>query len=260
MASQGFAVPTWGGEFPRRRVSNRNDGRLNMHEYISSGWIWQFARAFGTSLTAATLSYGFSIAIGIALSLWSASRFFGAPTLVKTYTYVFRSLPDVLLLILLFYSIDSVIQALVKFVTGAPSFRVSPLVPGILSTAIVLGAYSTELFKAGWADIPKSQHEAARSLGLSGIQSVLLVILPQVYRKMIPHLGSLWLVSMKETALLSIIGIPDIVRTASLAARSTGKPFTFYGIAILLFILFAFASSKLFHRLERSSRRAMGGA
>ena len=76
---------------------------------------------------------------------------------------------------------------------------------------------------------------------------------------MIPHLSSLWLISMKETALLSIIGISDIVRIASLGARSTGAPFTFYGIAIAIFIVFAFLSAKLFHRLERRSRQSIGG-
>ncbi|NKC51999.1 hypothetical protein HED63_24035 [Ochrobactrum cytisi] len=64
---------------------------------------------------------------------------------------------------------------------------------------------------------------------------------------------------MKETALLSIIGISDIVRIASLGARSTGAPFTFYGISIVIFIIFAFVSAKLFHRLERHSRKSMGG-
>lgn len=230
-----------------------------MYEYLASGWGWQFARAFGTSITAAVSSFALSMVIGIFLSLWASSRLFGASAIVRTYTYVFRSLPDILLLILLYYSIDGFLQSSIAMLTGIANIQISPLIPGIISTSIVLGAYSTELFKAGWADISRGQHEAARSLGLSSIQSLLLVILPQVYRKMIPHLGSLWVVSMKETALLSIIGIPDVVRIASLGARSTGSPFTFYGIAIVIFILFAVVSSKLFHRLERNARRSVGG-
>ncbi|KSV66852.1 hypothetical protein N183_32870 [Sinorhizobium sp. Sb3] len=229
-----------------------------MLEYLSSGWGLQFMRAFATSITAAVFSFSLSILIGIALSLWAGSRFKGASTLVKTYTYIFRSLPDILLLILLFYSIDGFIQSAVKFAFGTPDIRISPLVPGIIATSIVLGAYSTELLKAGWAEIPAGQNEAARSLGLSGLQSLLLITMPQVYRKMIPHFGSLWLISMKETALLSVIGISDVVRTASLGARSTGAPFTFYGIAIFIFIAFAVASSKVFRRLEIKSRRTAG--
>lgn len=229
-----------------------------MLEYLEAVWGWQFARAFGISLTVAVFSFAFSIVIGITLAILTNSRIWGAAFIIKVYTYVFRSLPDILLLILIFYTADGIINGVLSIIPAMAHIKVSPLVPGILSTSIVLGAYSTELFKAGWADIPAGQHEAGRALGFSGLQSLGLIILPQVYRKMIPHLSSLWLISMKETALLSIIGISDIVRIASIGARSTGAPFTFYGMAILMFIIFAFLSAKLFDRLEKRARQSMG--
>lgn len=232
---------------------------IRMLEYLEAGWGWQFARAFGVSLMVAIFSFAFSMLIGIVLTIFARSPLKGAAFVVRLYTYIFRSLPDILLLILIFYTADGMLNSLLSIIPGMSHIKVSPLVPGIMSTSIVLGAYSTELFKAGWADIPAGQHEAGRALGFSGLQSLGLIILPQVYRKMIPHLSSLWLISMKETALLSIIGISDIVRIASLGARSTGAPFTFYGIAIAIFIVFAFVSAKLFHRLERRSRQSMGG-
>jgi polar amino acid transport system permease protein/octopine/nopaline transport system permease protein len=229
-----------------------------MLEYLEAGWGWQFARAFGVSLTVAVLSFAFCILIGIGLTITARSRLWGAAAIIKLYTYIFRSLPDILLLLLIFYTADGIINGALATIPGMSHLTVNPLVPGIMSTSIVLGAYSTELFKASWADIPPGQNEAGRALGFSAFQSLALIILPQVYRKMIPYLSSLWLISMKETALLSIIGISDIVRTASIGARSTGAPFTFYGIAIAIFIVFAFASAKLFHRLEKRSRRSMG--
>jgi His/Glu/Gln/Arg/opine family amino acid ABC transporter permease subunit len=232
---------------------------IRMLEYLEAGWGWQFVRAFGVSLMVAIFSFVFSIMIGIVLAIFASSRVKGAPFVVRLYTYVFRSLPDILLLILIFYTADGILNSLMSAIPGMSHIKVSPLVPGIMSTSIVLGAYSTELFKSGWSEIPAGQHEAGSALGFSGLQSLGLIILPQVYRKMIPHLSSLWLISMKETALLSIIGISDIVRIASLGARSTGAPITFYGIAIAIFIIFAFVSAKLFHRLERRSRQSMGG-
>jgi polar amino acid transport system permease protein/octopine/nopaline transport system permease protein len=229
-----------------------------MLEHLGNGWGSQFAKALGLSIGVAVFSFIFSIVIGILLTLFSRTRIPGAAALVNVYTYVFRSLPDILLLILIFYTVDGALNGFLNLLPGMSHVTVSPLVPGIVSTSIVLGAYSTELFKAGWADIPPGQSEAGRSLGFTAFQTLALIVLPQVYRKMIPHLSSLWLISMKETALLSIIGISDVVRVASIGARSTGSPIGFYGVAILIFIVFAFVSSKLFYRLEKRSRSALG--
>lgn len=229
-----------------------------MLSYLEQGWGHQFVNAFGMSFSIAVISFIFSIIIGINATLLATSRIRFAAAIVKFYTYLFRSLPGILLLLLIFYTADSLIQSLLQFLTETTDVNVSPVVPAVLSTSIVLGAYATELFKAGWADITAGQHEAGRALGFTRFQSLALIILPQIYRKVLPHLGSLWLISMKETALLSIIGIPDIVRIASLGARSTGAPFTFYGIAITIFIAFAFASSRVFSYLEGRSHRSMG--
>lgn len=229
-----------------------------MLTYLEQGWGYQFAKAFAMSFSIAAISFVLSIIIGVAATLLAASTVRLGAAAVKFYTYLFRSLPGILLLLLIFYTADSLIQSVVQLLTGEPNASVSPVVPAVLSTSVVLGAYATELFKSGWADIPSGQHEAGRALGFTRVQSIALIILPQVYRKVLPHLGSLWLISMKETALLSIIGIPDIVRIASLGARSTGAPFTFFGIAIAIFIAFAFASSRAFSYLEGRSRRAMG--
>ena len=231
-----------------------------MLDFLVAGWGWQFAKAFGVSITAATFSYVFSLLIGISCTLFSRSRLRLAPAIVNVYTYVFRSLPDILLLILIFYTIDGLLQSLLEHISGGARVRLSPLLPAIISTSIVLGAYATELFRAGWSDIPQGQHEAGQALGLSKFQSIILVILPQVFRKIIPHLGALWLIAMKETALLSIIGISDIVRVTSLGARSTHSPFTFYGMGIAIFVLFAIVSSRAFKYLEGKSRQSLGEA
>lgn len=227
--------------------------------YLAAGWGWQFANAFGISILAAISSFFFSMLIGIGLTLFSRAPIPGSRAIVNSYTYVFRSLPDILLLLLIFYTLDGVFQAALSAFSGGASIRLSPLVPAIMSTSIVLGAYATELFKAGWADIPAGQHEAGQALGLTRLQALVLVILPQVYSKIIPHLGALWLISMKETALLSIIGISDIVRVASIGARSTGAPFVFYGIGIIIFVVFAAVSARVFKHLERRSQVTAGG-
>lgn len=231
-----------------------------MLDYLAAGWGWQFANAFGVSITAATSGFFLSILIGISCTLFSRASIPGSSSLVNIYTYVFRSLPDILLLILIFYTIDSVLQSAFEFVSGGGRIRVSPLVPAIVSTSVVLGAYATELFKAGWSDIPQGQHEAGQALGFTSFQTLMLIIIPQVFRKIVPHLGSLWLIAMKETALLSIIGISDIVRVASIGARSTGAPFVFYGIGIMIFVVFAIVSSRVFKYLEGRSRAALGDA
>jgi len=230
-----------------------------MLEYLNAGWGWQFAKGLGASLFVAFSSFLLSILIGICCTLVARSGFRASRHLVNLYTYAFRSLPDVLLLILIFYSLDGALASVLQLLPATGQVKISPFLPAILSAAIVLGAYATEVFRAGWADIAPGQHEAGHSLGLSRLQSFGLIILPQVYHKIIPYLGVLLLISMKETALLSIVGIPDIVRTASIGARSTGAPFVFYGVAIAVFVAFAILTSALFKRLEGRSRQYMGG-
>ncbi|NKC23319.1 hypothetical protein HED50_21710 [Ochrobactrum oryzae] len=137
---------------------------IRMLEYLEAGWGWQFARAFGVSLMVAIFSFAFSMLIGIVLTIFARSPLKGAAFVVRLYTYIFRSLPDILLLILIFYTADGMLNSLLSIIPGMSHIKVSPLVPGIMSTSIVLGAYSTELFKAGGRIFPPdSMRRAGRS-------------------------------------------------------------------------------------------------
>ncbi|NLJ93777.1 MAG: ABC transporter permease subunit, partial [Aeromonadales bacterium] len=122
---------------------------------------------------------------------------------------------------------------------------------GILTIGFIFGAYMTETFRGAILAVDKGELEAARAYGMNSALVLRRVLLPQLMRHALPGLGNNWLVLLKTTALVSIIGLDDMVRKASLAAGATQLPFTFYFAVALVFLLFTAISSSLLSWAER---------
>ncbi|MGD9108478.1 MAG: ABC transporter permease subunit [Gammaproteobacteria bacterium] len=111
------------------------------------------------------------------------------------------------------------------------------LAAGIFALALIFGAYATETLKGAFLAVPKGQAAAAQILGLTKQQTFFHILLPQVWRHALPGLSNLWLVLLKDTALISLIGLADLMSKAQLAASETSEPFTFYCAAGLLYLI-----------------------
>src|SRR3546814_10713916 len=112
----------------------------------------------------------------------------------------------------------------------------------LFSLTIVFSAYATELFRSAIQAVPTGQIEAAQALGLSRLLTWRLVIVPQMWRYALPGLGNLWLTLLKDTALISVVGLEERMRKAGVAAGSTHDPLTFYSIAAALSLSFTSVS------------------
>lgn len=224
------------------------------------GWGDDLMRgAFVTlSLALATLPLGLVAGFGVALAKDSSEQ--SLRLAGEIYTTVFRGLPELLTLLLVYYGAQIALQAMLRPFAPNVLVDINSFVAGMVALGVVFSSYASEVFLAAMRAIPRGQHEGAFALGLSRAKTMRLVILPQLIRIALPGLGNLWLNLLKDTALVSVIGLADIVRQASVAARVTKHAFLFFSIACLLYLALAVLSSIGLSALERRARGKGGTA
>ncbi|WP_313200127.1 ABC transporter permease subunit [Rhizobium sp.] len=199
---------------------------------------------------------GASLVLGIGLGLCGAAAKRASSRAIRsfagTYTTIVRGVPELLIILILYFGGTAALSALFGHYVEVDAFSA-----GVFALTIVFGAYATEVFRAAIQSIPAGQIEAARALGLSRISIWLLIILPQMWRYALPGLGNLWLTLLKDTALISVVGLDDLMRKASLAAGVTHDPLTFYSAAAFVYLLFTSISLVALAALERRSYRGL---
>ncbi len=202
------------------------------------------------SLACATLPLGLAIGFVVALAKQSAEpslRLAG-----NIYTTIFRGLPELLTLFLVFYGAQIGIQNLVRLFNPDATVEVNSFVAGMIALGVVFSSYASEVFLSAFRAIPSGQYEGGYSIGLSKGKTMRLVVLPQLIRIALPGLANLWLILLKDTALVSAIGLSDILRQSSIAARVTKEAFLFFGVACMIYLVLAIISSFGINAIERS--------
>ena len=191
----------------------------------------QLLAGLGVTLVVAAASYVIGLVIALAMVLlWTAG---GSRTRVAigAYVSIVRGLPELLIIFFVFYGGTVLLTAAVgRYV------EVSALTSGIAALGLVAGAYLTEILRSALLALPRGQFEAAKSLGLTRIVAFRKVILPQMLAFALPGLGNQWLVILKESALVSIIGLEELMRKSVVAAGSTHAPLTFYLAAAAIYV------------------------
>lgn len=174
--------------------------------------------------------------------------------LAAAYTTLIRGVPDLVLMLLVFFGGQMLVNDLAARLDWE-HVDVSPFTAGVLTLGFIYGAYMAETFRGAILAVPKGQLEAARAFGMRPALVTRRVLLPQMLRHALPGLGNNWLVLLKATALLSVIGLDDMVRKAALAAGATRQPFTFYLAVALAFLVLTSVSTLVLAALERHARR-----
>jgi polar amino acid transport system permease protein len=216
------------------------------------GWLDDIAYGvfITVSLAAATLPGGLLVGFLVALAKQSAEpsiRLAG-----NIYTTIFRGLPELLTLFLVYYGVQIGLQSLVRFIDPSATIEVNSFVSGMVALGVVFSSYASEVFLSAFRAIPRGQYEGGYSIGLSNFQTMRMVILPQLIRIALPGLANLWLILLKDTALVSAIGLSDILRQSGIAARVTREPFLFFSVACLIYLVLAIISSFGINAIERS--------
>ncbi|TKB26952.1 ABC transporter permease [Desulfopila sp. IMCC35006] len=195
-----------------------------------------------------------SLFIAIFLGMFGAmaklSRSLVLSSLAKVYTTVIRGIPDLVLMLLVYFGGQVLINKLAPLAGYTAYIDINPFIAGISTIGFIFGAYMTETFRGAILAVNPGQLEAGYAYGMSGIQVFSRILLPQMVRHALPGFGNNWLVLVKTTALVSIIGLDDMVRKAGMAAGATRKPFTFYVVVAINYLLITTVSIYLLKYLE----------
>jgi len=184
-----------------------------------------------------------------ALSKLSQSR--PLRLIAQTYTTIIRGIPDLVLMLLVFFGGQVFINQLGPLVGYDEYIDINPFIAGVSTIGFIFGAYMTETFRGAILAVHRGQLEAGSAYGMSKFLIFRRITLPQMVRHALPGFGNNWLVLVKTTALVSIIGLDDMVRKAGLAAGATRKPFTFYLVVALNYLIITSISIYLLKYLER---------
>lgn len=231
-----------------------------MFESLQMLWIAPPGR--GLSLLAGLLStiqialgaYALGLTIGL---LGALGKIHGGVVLrwfLEAYTTLIRAVPELVLILLLYYSGTAALNAMLEAM-GFEPVNISGLVAGIAVLGIVMGAYSTEVIRAAMMAVPKGQREAALAYGMSPWQTLTRVTIPAMIPFALPGLSNLWLIVTKDTALLAVVGFFELASATKSAAGSTREYLVFYLAAFVLYLILSQVSGMIFRRIERHYRR-----
>ena len=168
----------------------------------------------------------------------------------NSYTTVIRGVPELLVIYLLFFGGTGAVMYVASIFGYNEYIEINAFITGAFSIGIISGAYSTEVFRGAIQSIDKGQFEAANVLGLNKFGKFFKIILPQTLRLAIPNLSNVWQITLKDTSLISVTGLVEIMRQSYIAAGSTRDPLLFYSFAAVLYLLLTFLSMKLINKLE----------
>ncbi|MDM9622786.1 ABC transporter permease [Rhizobium sp. AC44/96] len=202
-----------------------------------------------------------ALAIGAVLgAIIAAAKLSGQPILIalgNVYTTVFRGVPELLIIYLIYFGGSSAVTSIGKAMgyegfLGMPSF-----IAGALAVGIISGAYQAEVFRGSFLAISRGELEAASAIGMPRRLRFRRIIIPQVLRLAIPGLGNVWQLSLKDSALISVTGLAELMRTSQVAAGSTRQYFLFFIVGGILYLVLTSLSDRVFNGAERRANRSM---
>lgn len=202
------------------------------------------------TLQLALLSLLLSVIIGLIGASSKLSSFKALRYIATAYTTLIRSVPDLVIMLLLFYSLQLGLNQITESLQ-MDQIDINPFVAGVITLAFIYGAYFTETFRGAFQSVPTGQIEAAMAYGMTPWQVFRRVLFPQMMRFALPGIGNNWQVLIKATALVSIIGLTDIVKITQDAGRSTMQLFFFSIIAAAIYLAITTVSNLILMWLER---------
>ncbi|KAA0977714.1 ABC transporter permease [Pseudomonas sp. ANT_J28] len=191
--------------------------------------------------------------VSVGLGLIGASAKLSKSALLRVpaqaYTTLIRGVPDLVLMLLIFYSLQTWLTSFTDFMEWE-YIEINPFSAGVITLGFIYGAYFTETFRGAILAVPRGQMEAATAYGLTRAQRFRLVVFPQMMRFALPGIGNNWMVILKATALVSIIGLADLVKVAQDAGKSSYQLFFFLMLAALIYLVITTVSNYVLRRME----------
>ncbi len=197
------------------------------------------------TLVLAVCSLAFGLVLAIIFVVLEDTKWRTFNKIFSIIVALLRGLPEILVVFLIYFGLPEVIQMI-----SGDYLELSAFSSGIIALGIIFASYACQTLRGAVKAIPRGQSESAQALGLSKGYTFIHVILPQVWRHALPGLSNQWLVLLKDTALVSLIGVTDLTRQAQLITTSTHQPFTWYVVVGLIYLLITLFSQAIIKRLE----------
>ncbi|PVY75903.1 amino acid ABC transporter membrane protein 1 (PAAT family) [Tamilnaduibacter salinus] len=216
-----------------------------------------------TELAFASLALALGIGLLGASAKLSGSR--SAKGIATFYTTVIRGIPDLVMMMLFYYGGQVLMNRLSDYLYYNYEIdffvQFDPFISGVLTIGLIFGAYMTETFRGAFLAVDSGQIEAGRAYGMSRVQIFFRIMFPQMLRHALPGLGNNWQVLLKTTALVSIIGLSDMVRIAEQASKAEHEPFKFFiPVAAMYLTLTAISELAIKWLNKRANVGVAGGA
>jgi octopine/nopaline transport system permease protein len=208
-------------------------------------------------LTIAALAVGAVFGALVAAAKLSRSR--TLRIIGDAYTTLFRGIPELLIIYLFYFGGSSVMTAVGHFFGADGFIGVPPFVVGALAIGLISGSYQAEVYRSAVLAVSRGEIEAARAIGMPTATLWRRVLIPQVIRFALPGIGNVWQLSLKDSALIAVTGLAELMRTSQVAAGSTHQYFTFYMVGGALYLVLTSVSNRVFDRAEARISRSFRG-
>lgn len=230
---------------------------LDLLRFGSEGWGDEIASGAVMTLMVAISAYLVGLVVGSGAAAAKLSGPAPLRWLAAIYTTVVRGVPALLVIWLLFFGGSGLVTWLATLFGYGGRVELSAFAVGVAAVGIVSGAYATEVIRGAVRAVPKGQLEAARALGMGRFLILRRILVPQALRYALPGLGNVWQMTLKDTTLVSVVSLAELMRQAYLGMQSTRQPFLFYLTAAILYMVMTTCSEALFRALSRRAERGV---
>lgn len=233
--------------------------------YWLNYYIIPFSQATITTLLIALASLVIGLSLALVFTILESVRFKPIAWFFSTFIIAIRGLPEILVVIAIYNGIPMVLNLLadgfvidlylvkIPILVEISNFNVSPILCGIMALSIIYACYASQTLRGAFKAVSIGQRQAAEVLGLSKARTLTRIVIPQMWRHALPGLGNQWLILLKDTALISLISVNDIMMQTRSIISHTREPFTWYLIAAAIYLIISMFSQRILQKIERKS-------
>ncbi|MCK0138647.1 ABC transporter permease [Aliiroseovarius sp. F47248L] len=231
---------------------------FELFSYGDTGWGDEILRGLAITVQLAIVTLPVGLCLGFLAAFASMSKLSALRAIGFGYTTVMRGLPEILTLFVVYNGVGLLLNAALKWWNPDATFiDFSPFAAGVVALGMVFGAFAGEVLRGAFNSLDVGQTEAGRAIGMTDAQIFRRIQLPQLWRFALPGLGNLWINMLKDTALVSVIALSDLMRMTKVAVGVTKQPFTFYLAACLIYWAMCVLSEIVLAHMERRANRGI---
>lgn len=231
---------------------------MELFSYGPLGWGDEILAGLWVTMRLALTTLPVGLLLGFAVAALSLSPIPALRAIGVGYTTLMRGLPEILTLFIVYNGLGLGLNRMMAWVApDAGPIDFPPFAAGVIALALVFAAFAAEVLRGAFQAVPEGQILAGRAIGMSARKIFWRIKLPLLWRYALPGMGNLWLNLLKDTALVSVIALDDLMRATKVAVGVTKQPFTFYLVACLIYWLMCLLSELVLAQLERRANRGL---